>query len=75
MGLRIEKVKAEWEVVRAKALKENWEAYKAEFKTRPWRIFHHGLDVFTESFRHGPYFSSHVIVPIWLVALLVALAW
>ena len=46
--------------VKQKAVIENWAAFKAQ----PWRPFHHLLDVRTESYRWGPYWSAHVWVPI-----------
>lgn len=63
MGMRLEKMAAEWKIVKHKAFLENWQAFKQE----PGRPFHHLLDVFTESFRHGPYWSSHVWVPLWII--------
>ena len=46
--------------VKQKAFIENWQA----FKEQPYRPFHHLLDVRTESYRWGPYWSAHVWVPI-----------
>lgn len=46
--------------VKQKAFIENWEAFKVQW----WRPLHHLLDVRTESYRWGPYWSAHVWVPI-----------
>ncbi len=66
MGMRIEKMRAEWPAVKEHALVSNFNA----LLDSPWRAHHHALDVFTESFRHGPYWSSHVYVP-WVIYLLI----
>lgn len=59
--------------VKRKAFIENWEAFLA----KPWRPLHHLLDVRTESYRWGPYWSAHVWVPIEVstVGALIYLLW
>jgi hypothetical protein len=64
MGIRWEKMKAEWEIVRVKAVEENVQAYHEDHW---WRLTHHALDFFTESFRHGPYLVVHSLFPLWVV--------
>jgi hypothetical protein len=57
--------------VKQKAFIENWEA----FKEQPYRPFHHLLDVRTESYRWGPYWSAHVWVPLEVLTLIGVVWW
>lgn len=63
MGMRLDKMRTEWARVKVRAFEQNW----AEVRAHPHRLVHCLLDVFTESFRHGPYWSAHVYVPLWLI--------
>ena len=63
--------------VRQAAFVDNW----VEWRDLPWsrlrkyRVFHYLLDVRTESYRHGPYWSAHVWVPIEVLTVVSLLVW